>query len=314
MTGLLAFVLSALIAGLAGAPLIARFRAMALAQHAYEGAPKTHQVKTGTPTMGGVLFLPALLVALILRFDPATLALSVLTASCALIGSIDDLASIRGARNKGLSAKVKLSATVAAAALFIVLVAVWHLTPVSHLSVPNIAMPVAVWVLLSIFVLLASTHAVNLTDGLDGLAGGTMIPPLLVCALIAWAHGYRGVALFDLSLLGAIVGFLVYNRHPARLFMGDTGALALGGALAGSMILMGLQLLLPLLGAVFAVEALSVILQVASYKATKRRIFRMSPLHHHFELGGASESRVTFAFCCASTACALLALFVVEAR
>lgn len=313
MMVLLAFVLSALIAGLGGAPLITRFRAMALAQHAYEDAPKTHQAKTGTPTMGGLLFLPALLVALILHFDPATFALSVLTASCALIGSIDDLASIRGGRNLGLSARVKFGATVAAAAFFVVLVMLWHLTPVTHLSVPNIAMPVGLWALLSIFVLLASTHAVNLTDGLDGLAGGTMIAPLLVCALIAWEQGYRGVALFDMSLLGAIVGFLIYNRHPARLFMGDTGALALGGALAGSMILMGLQLLLPLLGAVFAVEALSVILQVASYKTTKRRIFRMSPLHHHFELSGMSESRVTFAFCCVSTACALLALLVVEA-
>ena len=261
--------------------------------------------------MGGLLFLPALLVALIVSCDHLTIALCILTLSCALIGGIDDLASIRRARNKGLSAKAKFGATIAAAALFLALVVVWHLTPITHLSIPALPLPVVIWVLLSLFVVLASTHAVNLTDGLDGLAGGTMIPPLLFCAWIAWGHDFRSIAVFDMAILGAILGFLLYNRHPAKLFMGDTGALALGGALAGSMIVMGFQLILPVLGAVFVAEALSVILQVASFKMTKRRIFKMSPLHHHFELCGFSETRVTGAFWCASFLSTLVALYAV---
>lgn len=311
MTALAAFLISALIAGIAGRPLIARLRAMALAQHAYEDAPQTHQVKTGTPTMGGLLFLPALIVALVLGFDHMTIALSLLTLSCAIIGAIDDVASIRRARNKGLSAKAKFGATIAAAVVFVALAVIWHLTPITHLSVPALHVSPAVWVLLSLFVVLACTHAVNLTDGLDGLAGGTMIPPLVFCIWIAWIHGFRTIAIFDMAILGAIAGFLIYNRHPAKLFMGDTGALALGAALAGSVIVLGFQLILPLIGIVFVAEALSVILQVASFKTTKRRIFRMSPLHHHFELCGMTETRVTRAFWLVSVLGTVVALVAV---
>ncbi len=311
MTILLALLLSALLAGLGGRPLIQRLRALALSQHAYEDAPKSHQSKTGTPTMGGLLFVPALAVALFLHPDAMMLTLVILTMACGFIGAVDDLASIRRARNRGLSARAKFAATIAAAVVFITLLMTWHLAPVTHLSVPNIALPLLLWIGLSLFVVLASTHAVNLTDGLDGLAAGTMLPPLLVCACIAWTHDFHSVAIFDVALVGGLSGFLLYNRHPAQVFMGDTGALALGGALAGSAIVMGLQLLLPLLGAVFVLEALSVILQVASFKTTKRRIFRMSPLHHHFELGGMHETHVTRMFWLASLVCAALALVVV---
>ena len=310
MNGLVAFAVSALIAALLGGPLIARLKKLALAQHAYEDAPATHQTKTGTPTMGGVLFLPGVLTALVIEHDLITLALTILTLGCGLIGAVDDLASIRKMKNRGLSARAKFGATIVAAAVFLALVGFFNLAPIAHLSWPMVEIPLAVWIVLSLFVVLGTTHAVNLTDGLDGLAGGTMLPPLAVCAVLAIFHDMPSIATFDLALAGSIVGFLRYNRHPARVFMGDTGALALGGALAGSVILLGLQLLLPLLGGVFVAEALSVILQVASFKSTGRRIFRMSPLHHHFELGGARETQVTRGFWMASAVCAMLALVV----
>jgi phospho-N-acetylmuramoyl-pentapeptide-transferase len=153
--------------------------------------------------------------------------------------------------------------------------------------------------------IVATTHAVNLTDGLDGLAAGTIVSPLAVFAWLGWRAGSAGLTAIDVGLIAAVLGFLVFNRHPARVFMGDTGALALGGILAGSAIASGNLLLLPLVGGVFAAETISVIVQVISYKTTRKRVFRMSPLHHHFELGGWAETKVTRRFW---TASALLSL------
>jgi len=146
---------------------------------------------------------------------------------------------------------------------------------------------------------------VNLTDGLDGLAGGTVLPPLLVMGWLGSRASLAGVVAVDFAVAGGVLGFLAFNRHPAALFMGDTGALALGGVLAGSAILTGTHLLLPLVGGVFAAEALSVIVQVAYFKTTRKRIFRMSPLHHHFELGGWPETKVTRRFWTASAVLSL---------
>jgi len=160
--------------------------------------------------------------------------------------------------------------------------------------------PPAIWYAISLLVIVATTHAVNLSDGLDGLAAGTVLPPLAFFAALAWRANEAGVTVIVCALAGAVIGFLAYNRHPAKVFMGDTGSLALGGVIAGAAILTGTQLLLPLVGGVFAAEALSVILQVAYFKRTSKRIFRMSPLHHHFELGGWPETKVTRRFWAAS--------------
>ncbi|HZW53638.1 MAG TPA: phospho-N-acetylmuramoyl-pentapeptide-transferase, partial [Candidatus Elarobacter sp.] len=177
--------------------------------------------------------------------------------------------------------------------------------------------PPLLWYALSVIVVLSTTHAVNLTDGLDGLASGTILPPLLVLTCAAAIGGSKpfavspGIPLFAAATAGAVLGFLVYNRHPARVFMGDTGSLALGGALAGVAILTRTQLFLLLIGGVFAAETLSVIIQVASYKTTRRRVFRMSPLHHHFELGGWPETAVTSRFWLASLLLSLLGLALI---
>jgi phospho-N-acetylmuramoyl-pentapeptide-transferase len=289
-------------------PLIRALQVLAFRQYAYEDAPKTHAQKTGTPTMGGVLFIVALLVVCVWQRDSVAWSLGLLGIACAAIGLVDDVAKVRGARNRGLSGRTKFAMTLlvgvgfallagsggAAAAGTIFRFGTWQLT-VAPL----------VWYVLGVCVVLATTHAVNLTDGLDGLAAGTVIPPLLVFAWIAWRLGILGVVYVDVATIGAVLGFLAFNRYPAKLFMGDTGALLLGGVLAGSAILTGTHLLLPLVGGVFAAETLSVIIQVAYFKKTHKRIFRMSPLHHHFELGGWPESTVTQRFWAASALCSL---------
>jgi phospho-N-acetylmuramoyl-pentapeptide-transferase len=285
-----------------GKPLIARLRRAEAQQTAYEDAPETHRAKTGTPTMGGLLFAVAPLIALVLDHTRDTVALAALVFMCMGIGAVDDLAKIRGARNRGLGALPKLGLTVVAAVVFLSLAGQQSGSLVGIGSIPN-----WLWYVLAVSAVVGTTHAVNLTDGLDGLAGGVAIPPLVVLICIAGlTQQPLGVSLFGASMLGAVAGFLFYNQYPAKLFMGDTGSLALGGALAGVAILDGAQLLLIVIGGVFVAEALSVILQVASFKLTGRRIFRMSPLHHHFELEGWPEQRVTKRFWIASLVLSLV--------
>ncbi|HEY0799131.1 MAG TPA: phospho-N-acetylmuramoyl-pentapeptide-transferase [Candidatus Baltobacteraceae bacterium] len=288
--------------------LIAALRRLSFKQIAYEDAPKTHAAKTGTPTMGGLLFVLALVVVAIWRRDPVSWSLVLLGVLCASIGYIDDVTKVRGARNRGLSGQAKFVLTLLAGIAFVCFVGVSCGTvvgPIVRLGTWQWSVSPAIWYVLGVLVVLATTHAVNLTDGLDGLAAGTIVPPLLVFAWIAWHEGIGSVTYVDLATTGAVLGFLAYNRHPAKVFMGDTGALALGGVLAGSAILTGEHLLLPLVGAVFAAETLSVIIQVAYFKRTGKRVFRMSPLHHHFELGGWPERLVTQRFWAASALCSL---------
>jgi phospho-N-acetylmuramoyl-pentapeptide-transferase len=291
------FVTFALVAVL-GPALIRFLRRLAFRQHAYEDAPETHQKKTGTPTMGGLLFLLAPLVAFAVTRDALVFAYGFLIVASAAIGFIDDYLGIRQGRNRGLRARTKFLATALIGAAFLGLVA--QITPGTQALLFIGPVPYWLWYALSLAVILATTHAVNLTDGLDGLAGGTIVPPLVVLAFIAVRQDGGSAAIMTAAVLGAVLGFLLYNRHPAKVFMGDTGSLALGAALAGAAILTGAQLLLLLIGGVFVAETLSVILQVTSFKTTRRRIFRMSPLHHHFELGGWSETKVTASFWLAS--------------
>ena len=304
-----AFVGTFAIVALLGPALIRYLRRASYQQHAYEDAPQTHQKKTGTPTMGGLLFLVAPLVAIAIVRDPVVLALSFLIAGSAAIGFADDYLAIRRGRNRGLRARTKFLLTALVGAVFLSLVA--SIAP----GVQNVLflgqLPYFVWYALSLAVILATTHAVNLTDGLDGLAGGTVVPPLVVLGFVALHQANGSVAIVAAALLGAVLGFLIYNRHPAKIFMGDTGSLALGAALAGAAILTGAQLLLFLIGGVFVAETLSVIIQVTSFKTTRRRVFRMSPLHHHFELGGWPETRVTGSFWLASLFLAIIGFVIV---
>ena len=292
-----------------GRPLIGWLARLKYRQRAYEDAPQTHQVKTGTPTMGGLLFLLAPLIALAFVRDTATVALAVLIVGAAAIGFIDDYSAIRRGRNRGLRARTKFLLTGLIGVVFLAMLQ--HASTFSTEMLGIGSVPMWLWYGLSLAAIVATTHAVNLTDGLDGLAGGTALPVLALLIFIALRGGATSVAVTSVAIAAAVAAFLVYNRYPARVFMGDTGSLALGAALAGAAILTGAQLLLPLVGGVFAAEALSVILQVASYKTTKRRIFRMSPLHHHFELAGWPETTVTARFWLASLALSLLGFALV---
>jgi phospho-N-acetylmuramoyl-pentapeptide-transferase len=306
-----------------GPALIRFLHRLSFQQHAYEDAPGTHQKKTGTPTMGGLLFLVAPVVALAviaLAGRPAQYvdwALTLLIVGGGAIGFADDYLAIRRGRNRGLGARTKFLATALIGVAF--LQEVLRAAPggIDLLFIGHV--PVWLWYGLSLAVILATMHAVNLTDGLDGLASGTIVPPLAVLAFVAirFAAGAGSadhVALvFAVATIGAVLGFLVYNRHPAKMFMGDTGSLALGAALAGIAILTGAQLLLLIIGGVFVAETLSVMIQVASYKTTKRRVFRMSPLHHHFELGGWPETKVTASFWTASLVLGLIGVAIVVA-
>jgi phospho-N-acetylmuramoyl-pentapeptide-transferase len=306
---ILAFALTLALSATLGAPLIRALRGLAYRQHAYEDAPQSHQKKTGTPTMGGLLFLLAPVVACAVARDAVAAAFSLLIVGSAAIGFVDDYASIRSGRNKGLGARTKFLATALVGAAFLAILV--QLPGVNRDLLFIGPVPTWLWFGLSLAVVLATTHAVNLTDGLDGLASGTIVPPLAVLAFIAFRQGSGDVATVTVAMLGAVLGFLVYNRHPAKMFMGDTGSLAVGGALAGASILTGAQLLLPLIGGVFVAETLSVILQVTSYKTTRKRIFRMSPLHHHFELGGWPETTVTARFWLASLLLGLIGFAIV---
>jgi phospho-N-acetylmuramoyl-pentapeptide-transferase len=305
---LIAFAATLALAATLGAPLIAALRKLAYRQHAYEDAPATHQTKTGTPTMGGILFLLAPLVALALTRDALALDYAFLIAGSAAIGFLDDYLAIRRGRNRGLNARTKFLATALVGVAFLSFAG----APASSGGLLFAgAVPYWLWYALSLGVILATTHAVNLTDGLDGLASGTIVPPLLVLAIVAVRQGNGDVACVVAATLGAVLGFLLYNRHPAKMFMGDTGSLALGAALAGAAILTGTQLLLPLIGGVFVAETLSVIVQVTSYKTTRKRVFRMSPLHHHFELGGWPETAVTRRFWLASLFLGIIGFVIV---
>ncbi|HVN69616.1 MAG TPA: phospho-N-acetylmuramoyl-pentapeptide-transferase [Candidatus Binatia bacterium] len=299
------------VAALTGAVLLCSFQRLGVRQRAYEDAPQTHGVKTGTPTMGGIIFVVVLLGVLAIERAPLLPELVLLVALCAGVGAIDDLLAIRAGSNRGLRARTKLLATALAAVIFLRLVAesssLARPDALFHAGTFWLIGPHWLWLVLGILAITATTHAVNLTDGLDGLAAGTMIPPLAACALVASATALPGPASAAAAGAGACAGFLLFNRHPAKMFMGDTGSLALGALLAGVAILSGEMLLLVVVGGVFVAEALSVILQVSYFKATRgRRILRMSPLHHHFELGGWPETRVTERFWVASLLCSLL--------
>jgi len=270
--------------------------------------------------MGGLLFLSVLiLLAILAHADRDILVLVGLGLGCGCVGVLDDILSIRRSTNRGLRARTKFLLTALVAVVFLYVVSTtpsWPTRDLDWFFVPffgKLSVPYWLWLAVSLVVIVATTHAVNLTDGLDGLAAGSILPPLGALIWIGFGftspqifHTANAVTVVDLVIAGALVGFLYYNRFPAKLIMGDTGSLALGGILAGSAIMLGMQLMLIVIGGVFVAETLSVILQVASFKMTGKRIFRMSPLHHHFELAGWPETKVTHRFWAASALCSLL--------
>ncbi len=346
--------LTALFTALIVGPLvIGRLRDFQIGQYIREEGPKAHQKKAGTPTMGGLLIVIAIVVPTLLWADLSNRFIWIAvfsTVAYAAIGFTDDYIKVAHRRNLGLTARAKLALQIATgsvvASMLIAMQAYgmystrlivpffkqfhpdlvvqsWEHLP--HLW-PLAFLPFIVFVAL---VITFSSNAVNLTDGLDGLAIGCTVIAAGALTVLTYVSGHATFAtylelqrmpqvaeltIFCGAMVGASIGFLWYNAHPAEVFMGDVGSLALGGAIGTVAVIIKQELLLPFIGGVFVIEALSVILQVGSYKLRKKRIFKMAPIHHHFELLGWSESKIIVRFWIASLVFALFALTTLKLR
>ncbi len=292
-------------------------RRLKFGQSIREEGPKSHQKKTGTPTMGGVVFLLAILVTTLIMtgkftaVSEETYLLLFVTIGFGLLGFLDDFIKIAMKRNLGLTSKQKFLGQVVISIIFYLICRQSDLSTAIGIPFTNYELDFGwFYVFIVIFWLVGFSNAVNLTDGLDGLVSGTSAIAFGAFAVLAWNQQNYEVALFCVAVVGAVLGFLVFNAHPAKVFMGDTGSLALGGALATVAILLKLELLLVIIGGVFVIETLSVILQVASFKTTGKRIFKMSPLHHHYELSGWSEWRVVVTFWSVGLLLSILGIYI----
>ena len=266
-----------------------------------EEGPKSHQKKSGTPTMGGIFLIAGIIAATLITADwnaEIFLALFILIGHF-ILGFIDDYIKVVRKHNQGLLARYKLlgQIIIAVVTIFVASELLTDFSPTIWIPITGATIDAGnFYLLFMLFVIVGASNAVNLTDGLDGLASGCMAIAASCYAVICLLMGHEELAIFCAATVGACIGFLRFNFHPAKVFMGDTGSLALGGAFAAVGILTRTEILLAVVGFVFVCEAMSVILQVISFKSTGKRIFRMSPLHHHFELGGWSEVKVVFVF------------------
>jgi phospho-N-acetylmuramoyl-pentapeptide-transferase len=346
--------LTALFTSLIVGPLvIGRLREFQIGQYIREEGPKAHQKKAGTPTMGGLLIVIAIVVPTLLWADLSNRFIWIAvfsTCAYAAIGFTDDYTKVTNRRNLGLTARAKLGLQVATAivvASMLVAMQTYNLYS-TRLVVPFFKQfqpdlvnekllhyphlwPLAFigFIAFVVLVIVGSSNAVNLTDGLDGLAIGCTVIAAGALTVLTYVSGHATFAtylelqrmpqvaeltIFCGAMVGSSIGFLWYNAHPAEVFMGDVGSLALGGAIGTVAVLIKQELLLPFIGGVFVIEALSVMLQVGSYKLRKKRIFKMAPIHHHFELLGWSESKVIVRFWIASLIFALFALTTLKLR
>lgn len=309
------FAVSLVIALALGKPVIGQLKKFHARQSEREEGPQSHKYKAGTPTMGGILILVAMVVSCLV-FNPSDLRKGLalfLTFGHGVIGFLDDSIKAVKRRNLGLTAKQKLLGQFVMAAVFCFILKEFLQFPTT-LWIPFTSVTIDLGFFYYIFVfvmIVGASNAVNLTDGLDGLAAGSCAITSVAYVVIAVALGYVNFAVFSAALTGACLGFLFYNQHPAKMFMGDTGSLALGGALAAMAILTKTELLLILAGGLYVIEALSVIIQVLSFKTRGVRVFKMSPIHHHFELSGWSEVKVVTVFWSFSALMAILAIIVV---
>ncbi|GJM44752.1 MAG: phospho-N-acetylmuramoyl-pentapeptide-transferase [Gemmatimonadota bacterium] len=328
-----AFLLSLLL----GPWAIAQLRARGVVKHVRNEGPDSHQSKTGTPTMGGLLILAAITFSTLLWADLSNaevrMALGV-TLALGAIGFLDDYLQVVRKQNRGLVGRAKIVGQVVIG--LVVGFTVLQLVPresATATTVPFLKERMLdlgwLYIPFVVFVLTGASNAVNLTDGLDGLAIGVIVFAAVAFAVLSYLSGHSRfaeylqilylpgagqLAIFCSSIFGAALGFLWYNAHPAEVFMGDTGSLSLGGALGIVAILLKMEIIFAIVGGVFVAEALSVILQVASFRLTGRRIFRMAPIHHHFELLGWAESKVVVRFWIIAGLFALLSLSTLKIR
>ncbi len=321
LSGAAGLVLSALI----GWFLIPALRALKAGQSIKEIGPSWHMSKQGTPTMGGFMFMAAIAVCVVAfgwrdmaAGDFSALFVLVFALVYGAIGFVDDYAKVKKHENTGLTAGWKFLLQLAAAIAFLALLRFTHHLS-SNLYIPfvntELPLPWPMYMVFAAFVIVGCVNSVNLTDGLDGLAASVTLPVAVFFAVLSawWEKGAVGV--FAGALAGSLLGFLIYNFHPAKVFMGDTGSLFLGGAVCGMALVLDVPLILVLVGIISIAETMSDIIQVTYFKLTHgKRIFRMAPLHHHLELGGWSEVRIVLTFAGITIAFCLLAFVGVMYR
>ncbi len=324
----LALPVSFLITAVVGHFLIPALRALKAGQSIKEIGPSWHMSKQGTPTMGGIMFIAGIAAAIVLcgwstmlQGDFSHLYIFVFAMVFGLIGFIDDYQKVVHHRNTGLTAPQKFILQLAAAVAFLCLMRYeGMLSP--NLYVPffntHIVLPWIVYLVLAAFIIVGTVNAVNITDGLDGLSTSVTLPVGIFFAVTAGLMGLcgsRGVGVFAMALVGGLAGFLLYNHYPAKVFMGDTGSLFLGGAVAAMAFACDMPLILIFVGIVYICETLSDIIQVTYFKATHgKRIFKMAPLHHHFEMCGWKETKIVAVFTTVSAVFCVLAYFGIRHR
>ena len=308
-----AFVLSIIL----GPLFIPILRRLKFGQQIREEGPEAHQKKAGTPTMGGTIILLALLLSVLFfsrlsgEIDYKFYVLLIASMGYGLVGFLDDYIKIVFKRSLGLTARQKLiGQLLVSIAICVILAMNGHSTDL-HIPLFDVTIPLS-WFYYPFIVLLmmGMSNAVNFTDGLDGLLSGTSAIAFGAFTVLAMMYTQPEVAVFSAAMIGSVLGFLVFNAHPAKVFMGDTGSLAIGGGITAVAILLKEEVLLLIIGGVFVIEILSVIIQVISFKTTGRRVFKMSPIHHHFELVGWSEWKVVIVFWLSGLVLAALALLI----
>ena len=307
MKTILSFIIAFVVTFLSGKVLIPMLRRMKAGQSIKENGPTWHMAKQGTPTMGGLTFIIGIGIATILLGWPSMMAgdyVHLIVYAFALvfgmIGYIDDYEKVKHHQNTGLTAPQKFLLQLAAALVFTLLLR-WEgfLSPNLYIPFLNreIILPWALYLVFAAFVMVGTVNAVNITDGVDGLSTGVTMPVALFYTAVACYWGYTALGIFAAAVFGGLCAFLIYNFHPAKVFMGDTGSLFLGGVVCGMAFALDIPLALITVGIIYIAETLSDIIQVVYFKVTHgKRIFRMAPLHHHFEMGGWSEEKLFCVF------------------
>ena len=307
MTYILSFIVAFGVGAIAGQILIPLLHRLKAGQAIREDGPTWHMAKQGTPTMGGLMFILAIAVAVFTAGWPYLMAgnrnhlyVFLFALVFGIIGFIDDFQKLRHHANEGLTAPQKFLLQLAAAIVFTVLLRnSGYLTHTLYIPFFNVEFPMPWWLYMvfAAFVMVGTVNAVNLTDGIDGLATGVTIPvALFYVAVSAW-YGRNDLTVLSAALAGGLCAFLIYNFHPAKVFMGDTGSLFLGGMVCGLAFALNIPLIIPVIGLIYVAEVLSDIIQVVYFKKTHgKRFFRMAPLHHHLELGGWSETKLFCVF------------------
>lgn len=296
---IIAFVLSLGVSLLLGPLIIPMLHKLKFGQNIREEGPKNHLKKAGTPTIGGLIFITSTIVSMIImRYKLSDEAMVVMYGMLAfgLIGFLDDMLKIIHKHNEGLTSRQKFLLQL----LFSVIAAWYGYTSIgTEISIPftNIQVDLG-WIFIPfvMFYFVALTNAVNLTDGLDGLNTSVTIIVMIFFAIASFGTGHKSVAVFSVALIGGLIGFLNYNRYPAKVFMGDTGSIALGGAISTILLVLKNPLVIIIVGGIYVLETVSVIIQVTYYKRTKKRFFKMAPIHHHFEQLGWSEVKIVAVF------------------